>query len=90
MFLIPLVRFLASEYTAYYFKLVAVIFSLGEIMPIYSYYIEKGLVCIVIIALFSCQPFSYMECIKLNMYLSCNIYSVSNAECIFFAYFYIF
>ena len=46
----PPVRSLAFERAARYFKLVAVIFLLGKIMPTYSYYIEKGLVCIAIIA----------------------------------------
>ena len=46
----PPVRSLASKYTTYYFKLVAVILLLGEIMPTYSYYAEKGFVYITIIA----------------------------------------
>ena len=50
MSLIPPVRSSASKHTAYYFKLVAVILSLGEIMPTYSYYAEKKLIYIVIIA----------------------------------------
>jgi hypothetical protein len=49
----PPIRFLAFKYLAYYFKLVAIILLLGEIMPSYSRYIEKGLVYIIIIALFS-------------------------------------
>ena len=47
----PLVRSSASKRTACYFKLIAVILLLGKIMPTYSYYIEKGLMCIIIIAL---------------------------------------
>ena len=46
----PLVRSLASKYTTYYFKLVAVILLLDKIIPTYSYYMEKGLVYIIIIA----------------------------------------
>ena len=46
----PFIRSLASEHTAYYFKLVAVILLLSKIMPTYYYYIEKGLVYIIIIA----------------------------------------
>ena len=57
-------------------------------MPTYSYYIEKGLVYIIIIALFSCQPSLYTKCTKLNIYFSYNIYLVSDARCIFFIYFY--
>ena len=49
----PLVRSLAFKRAAYYFKLVAVILLLSEIMPTYSHYAEKGLVYIIIIALFS-------------------------------------
>ena len=47
----PPVRFLAFKRRIY---IVAVIFLLGEIMPIYFYYIEKKLVYIIIIAFFSC------------------------------------
>ena len=47
----PPVRSLASKRHIY---VVAVIFLFGEIMPIYSYYTEKKLVYIIIIALFGC------------------------------------
>ena len=47
----PFVKSLVSKRLAYYFKLVAVILLLGEIMPTYSYYTEKGLVYVAIIAL---------------------------------------
>ena len=47
----PFIRFLISKYTAYRFKLVAVILLLGKIMPTYFYYAEKGLIYITIIAL---------------------------------------
>ena len=47
----PLIRFLASERRAY---LIALILSLSVIIFIYSYYAEKKLVCVIIIA-----PFSY-------------------------------
>ena len=50
----PSVRSLAFKYFTYYSKLVAIILLLSEIMPIYSYYIEKGLVYIIITALSSC------------------------------------
>ena len=79
----PLVRSLVFKCLARCFKLVAVILLLGEIMPTYSYYAEKGLVCVTIIVLFSRQSSSYIKYTKLNICLSCNIYLVSNAECIF-------
>ena len=50
----PFIKFLASKRTAYYFKLVAVILLLSKIMPTYSYYMEKGLVYIIIIAPLGC------------------------------------
>ena len=46
----PFIRFLVSKHHAY---IVAVILSLGEIMPTYSCYILKGLVYVVIAALFT-------------------------------------
>ena len=80
----PFIRSLASKYLTYYFKLVTVILLLSKIMPIYSQYIEKGLVYITIIALFSCQPSSYTECTKSNIYFLYNVRLVSNAKYIFF------
>ena len=50
MFLIPLIRSLVSKHTARRSKLVAVILLLNKIMPTYSYYAEKRLIYIVIIA----------------------------------------
>ena len=79
----PPIRSLIFKRTARRSKLVAIIFSLGEIIPTYSYYMEKGLVYIIIIAPLSCQPFFYIKCIKLNMRLSCNIRLISNAKCMF-------
>ena len=73
----PPIRSLASKHHTY---TVAVILLLSEIMPSCSYYEEKKIVYIIIIALFSYQPFFYIKCIKLNMRLSCNIKSVSNAK----------
>jgi hypothetical protein len=81
----PFVRSLVSKYLACRSKLVAVILLFSEIMPSYSRCTEKGLVYITIIAPFSQQPSSCFECIKLNIYLSCNIYSVFNTECIYLA-----
>ena len=76
----PLIRSLASERRAY---AVAVILLLGEIMPSYSYYKEKKLVYIIIVALFSYQPSSYFKYTKSNIYLSCNVKSVFNTKYIF-------
>jgi hypothetical protein len=79
----PSVRSLAFKCLAYCFKLIVVILLLSEIIPSYSCYIEKGLICITIIALSSCQPSSYSKYIKLNIYSSCNIYFIFNAKCIY-------
>ena len=77
LFLLPPIRSSASMCRAY---TVAIILLLGEIMPSYSYYKEKKLVYIIIIALFNRQPSSCIKCTKLNIYLSCNIRSVSDAK----------
>ena len=50
-------------------------------MPSYSYYTKKGLVYITITAPSGRQPSSYAECIKSNVRLSYNIYSVSATKC---------
>ena len=76
----PLVRSSASKRTACYFKLIAVILLLGKIMPTYSYYIEKELVYIIIIAPLNHQSSFYTKYIKLNIRSSCNIRLVSNAK----------
>ena len=67
----------------YYAYIVAVILLLGEIMPSYSCYKEKKLVYIVIIAPFNYQPSFYIKYTKSNIYLFCNIKSVSNIKYIF-------
>ena len=56
-------------------------------MPMCSYYTEKKLVCVIIVALFSRQPSSYSKYIKLNMYFSCNIRLVFNTKYTFLIYF---
>ena len=76
----PPIRSLAFKYHIY---IVAVILLLSEIIPSCSYYKEKKLVYIIITAPFSCQPSFYIKYTKLNIYLSCNVKSVSNAEYIF-------
>ena len=57
----PSVRSLVSKYITYYFKLVAIILSLSKIMTFYSYYIEKGLIYIIIIAPLGYQPSFYFK-----------------------------
>ena len=79
----PSVRFLVFKYLAYHSKLIAVIFLFSKIMPSYSCYTEKGLVYIIIITLSSRQPSFCSKCTKLNIYLSYNIYFISNAKCIY-------
>ena len=76
----PFIRFLASERYTY---IIAVILSLGKIMPSYSRCEEKKLVYIVIVVPSGRQPSFYVKCTKLNMHLSYNIKSVSNAKYIF-------
>ena len=66
--------------TIHYTVLVALILSISEVMPSCSYYIKKGLVYIIIIAPSGRQSLFYAECIKVNMYLSYNVYSISNAK----------
>ena len=73
----PPIRSLASKRRTY---TVAVILLLGEIIPSYSYYKEKKLIYIIIIAPFSRQPSFYIKCTKSNMYSSCNVKLVSNAK----------
>jgi hypothetical protein len=48
----------------------------GEIISPCSCYIKKGLVYIVFISPSKHQPSSYLECIKANTQLSCNICSI--------------
>ena len=79
----PPIRSLVFKRLAYCFKLVAVILSLGKIMPTYSCYAEKGLVYITIMALLGRQPSSYTKYTKLNMRLSCNIRLVFIVKYIF-------
>ena len=86
----PFIRSLVFKRLARHFKLVAIILLLNKIIPTYSYYAERGLIYIIIIALSSHQPFFYTKYIKLNIYFSYNIYLVSNAKCIFFTRFYTF
>jgi hypothetical protein len=49
----PFIKSLVSKHLAYCSKLMVIILLLSEIMPTYSRYMEKGLVYIIIITLFS-------------------------------------
>jgi hypothetical protein len=77
----PSIRSIAFKY---YIYTIILILLFSKIMPTYSYYIKKGLVYIIIIALFSYQPSSYFNYTKLNIYLSCNIRSISKNKYIYF------
>ena len=66
----PFIRSLVSKCCTY---IVALILSLSVIIPMYSRCAEKKLVYIIIAALFSRQPSSYVKCTKLNMRLSYNV-----------------
>jgi hypothetical protein len=78
----PPIKSLVFKRLAYYSKLIAVILLLNKIMPSCSCCIEKRLVYIIIITLFSRQPSSCFKCTKLNIYSFYNIHSISNTECI--------
>ena len=66
----------------------AVILLFSEIMPSCSRYKEKKLVYIIIAAPFNRQPSFYIKYTKLNIYLSCNIKSVSNMEYLYLIHLY--
>ena len=66
----PLIRSLASAYRTH---VVALIFLLGKIIPIYSYCAKKRLIYVVIAALSSCQPSSCFKYTRSNMRFSYNI-----------------
>ena len=73
MSLIPLIRSSALE--RYTLLTTSISFN-GEIISPYSYYIKKGLIYIIMISLFSCQPFSYSKYTKANTCLLCDMRSV--------------
>ena len=81
----PPIRSLASKRHAY---TVTVILLLGKIMPSYSHYKEKKLVYIIIVAPSSRQPSFCSKYTKLNIYLSCNIKLVSDAEYLYLIHLY--
>ena len=68
----------------YYTTLITLILFINKVMPPYSYYIKKGLVYIIIVALSSYQPSSYTKYTKVNIYLFYNIYSISDAKYIYY------
>ena len=76
----PPVRSLVFKYCT---CAVVVILLLGKIISSYSCYKEKKLVYIIIITPSSRQPSFYIKCTKLNIYLSCNVKSISNTKYIF-------
>ena len=78
------IKSLISKCCAY---IVALILLLGVIIPIYFYYMEKKLVCVIIVAFSNCQPSFYSKYIKLNIYSSYNVKLVSNTKYAFFIYF---
>jgi hypothetical protein len=60
----PFIRFTAFKY----YTLLAISISLNrEIISSYSHYIKKGLVYIVLISPFRCQPSSHLKCTKVNI-----------------------
>ena len=75
----PLIRSSASKCRAY---IVAIILLFSKIMLLYFYYKKKKLVYIIITAPLSRQPSFYIKYTKLNIHLSCNIKSISNAKCL--------
>jgi hypothetical protein len=82
----PPVRSLVFKY---YILLISTITLFSEIMPFCSRYIKKKLLYVTIIAISSYQYFFGSKYIKLNIHLSCNIKSVSNAKYIFISLYYL-
>ena len=62
----------------------------GEIISPYSCYTKKGLVYIIIISPFSCQPFLYSKCTKANTRLLCDVRSVlfNKYKFLYYTYYY--
>ena len=60
----------------------------GEIISPYSYYIKKGLVCVIIINPSSHQFFFYTKCTKLNTCMLYNMRLISLNKYIFLYYAY--
>jgi hypothetical protein len=64
----------------HYARTIALILLIGIVIGPYSYYLEKGLIYIAIIAPSSYQPLSYSKYTKSNIYSSYNIRLVSNGK----------
>ena len=82
----PPIKSLASERRL---RLISLILSLGKIILLYFYCMEKRLSYIIILAPFSREPFFYTKCIKLNIRSSCNIRLVSKTKYMYFIHSYI-
>ena len=67
-------------------RLVSLILFLREIMPSYSYYVEKRLSYIIISAPSGRQSSFYAKCTYINARSSYNIRLVSNAKYAYFIY----
>ena len=85
MSLIPLIRL--SIFKCYALLAISISFN-SEIISPYSRYAKKGLVYIIIINSFSCQPSSCIEYTKLNTYILYNMCLVSLNKYTFFYYIY--
>jgi len=69
---------------------IAFILLSGEVIPLCSYCLKEGLVYITIVAPSSCQPSSYSKYTFINIQLSYNVYSLSNAKCTFYIRLYLY
>ena len=68
----------------YCVTLITLILFISKVMPSCSCYVKKGLIYITIAALSSRQPLSYAEYTKLNIRLSYNVRSISDAKYIYY------
>ena len=80
----PVIRLIVFKY---YALLISSITLNSEIMSPCSYYVKKGLVCIIITEPFGRQPSSYSECTKLNTCVSCDVRLVPFNKYTFFTCF---
>ena len=80
----PAVRLTVFKHYAF---LISSIALNGEIISPCSYYLKKGLVCVIITNLSSYQLFSYSKCTKLNTYALYNVRSVLFNKYAFLTYF---
>jgi hypothetical protein len=75
--------FIRSTAFKHYILLIVLISLNREIISPYSYYIKKGLVYIVFISPFRCQPSFYLKCTKVNTQLLYNIHFIPLNEYIY-------